>query len=631
MSALLWKEFRENIYMVGTGLGVVLLLHILRQIDIFNRSFANDINGWAPVIAGLSAGVLGMDAIAGERSRGTLEFLLVRPASVARIIAAKFIVGALGLFVIVAAFWAVVYVTPFVDSVSPYGPRFEVQTIAEVPWLAMVYAWFLPALVIYATVFLASAATENSAEAAGAGCIVALVAAIFIMLMVQYYPGFMYHRSAIQDLLNVFISREGDVVRIATRADAILWRTLLAGGLVAAGLVGAWLLTGRFREFTLGRRQLVVSGFLLVTLVMTVPRLLPDDYEKVLPVGSLRVGNRVRDLSLSGDYAYLLYDDSLAVIDVSVPANPRWLQTVSVDPAWSLSGLASIGSFLCAGGWQAKIPADSAGVVCFDVTVPDSPRISGSVMFASDYYRGDSDFGLEMGRQRIDVEAVNGSLLIANITENQSELISIRVDSEGLPSVRDVIVLERYEYPEEVWEENNRYFRAAFVGRHRFRVVPAEGHAYLGLRSGFSIVAVDGEGNLQELSRTDLGDVRRRASHGSLRTIVARGDRVFVRRLWPNEFVEFDVKDPDEPQYTRSHYRNGMDVWERQDGYIYQTRGTKVRLYDPKDPYHRPVPSLELAIENPRRGIRAEPILRDGFGYAVMDNELAIFELPPLK
>ena len=32
-----------------------------------------------------------------------------------------------------------------------------------------------------------------------------------------------------------------------------------------------------------------------------------------------------------------------------------------------------------------------------------------------------------------------------------------------------------------------------------------------------------------------------------IRTIVARGDRVFVRRLWPNEFVEFDVKDPEEP------------------------------------------------------------------------------------
>ena len=112
MRALLWKEWRENTYKIVTGLSVVLLLHVLRQIDSFNQSFANDVNGWAPVIAGLSAGILGMDAIAGERNRGTLEFLLVRPPSAARIIAAKFLVGALGLLAIIAAFWAVVCTVP---------------------------------------------------------------------------------------------------------------------------------------------------------------------------------------------------------------------------------------------------------------------------------------------------------------------------------------------------------------------------------------------------------------------------------------------------------------------------------------------------------------------------------------
>ena len=630
MSALLWKEFRENIYKVATGLSVVLLLHILRQIEAFNQAFANDVNGWAPVLAGLSAGILGMDAIAGERSRGTLEFLLVRPASVARIIAAKFIVGALGLLVIIAAFWAVVYVTPFVGSVSPYGARFEVQTIGEISWLAMVYAWFLPALVIYATVFLASAATENSAEAAAAGCMIALVAALFIMLVAQFHPGFVFERSCIQDLVNVVLSREGDLVRITTRGDAILGRTLLGGGLVTAGLIGAWLLTGRFREFTFGRRPLVVSGFLLVTLVMTVPRLMPDDNTKVLPVGTLRVGQGVRDYTLIGDHVFVLYDDRLAVVNVSVPTTPRQMQTVPVDPSWSLSRMASIGPFLCAGGWHAGIPADSAGVLCFDIAIPDSARMSGSALLLRDYYRGESNVGYEMGRQRIDVAAVNGALLFPNVTESQSELISVRVDAEGVPSLQDVIVLETYEYPEEVWDQNDRYVRADFVGRHRFGVVPAAGHAYLGLRSGFSIVAVDANGNLQELSRTDLGDVQQ-ASAGIARSIVARGDQVFVRRLWPNEFVEFDVRNPEQPQHKGNHYRHSMSAWPRQEGFIYRAWGTHVRLYDPKDPYHRPVPSLELALYNPRRGMPSAPVLRDGYAYVVIDKELAIFELPPLK
>ena len=56
-----------------------------------------------------------------------------------------------------------------------------------------------------------------------------------------------------------------------------------------------------------------------------------------------------------------------------------------------------------------------------------------------------------------------------------------------------------------------------------------------------------------------------------------------------------------------------------------------MRLYDHRDPYQRPIPSLELALNNPRRGLRADPILRDGYAYAVIDNELAVFELPPLK
>ena len=116
MSPLLWKEFRENAYKIATGLGVVLLVHILRQMDEFNRSF--DLNAWALVIGSLCAGVLGMDVIAGERSRGTLDFLLVRPTTVARILAAKFIVGALGLLAIVAAFSSVIAIVLGQQSIA---------------------------------------------------------------------------------------------------------------------------------------------------------------------------------------------------------------------------------------------------------------------------------------------------------------------------------------------------------------------------------------------------------------------------------------------------------------------------------------------------------------------------------
>jgi hypothetical protein len=627
MSPLLWKEFRENAYKIATGLGVVLLVHILRQMDEFNRSF--DLNAWALVIGSLCAGVLGMDVIAGERSRGTLDFLLVRPTTVARILAAKFIVGALGLLAIVAAFWVMVYATPFVENPPPWAGAYKLQTLIDVPWVAMVYAWYLPLVVIYTCVFLASSATENSAEAAGAGGIIGLMAMLFIVLVVQFYPGFAYDRSIIKDLIKVAFDDKGELVRIATHGGTVIRRSILAAGLIGAGFIGAWLLTGRFREFTLGRRPLVITGFLLVTLVMTVPRLLPDKTEKILPIGSVRVGERARDFKLIGDRAFVLLDDSLVVIDVSLPTALRSVTTVRADADWSLSRMAQSGSYLCAGGWREAIPADSAGVVCFDITDPDAPHISGVTMLVSDYDHGDPGGGYASGRQFISIEAVGATLLVPNVTENQSELISVRVDDTGRPTVTDVLVLETYEYPEEVWAGTNRYVRAAYVQRHAFVVVPGEDQAYLGLRSGLVIVQVDASGALRELSRDSLGDAEDFAS-GYARAVVARQDRVFIRRLWPSEYVEFDVSDGAHPRQIRTLHPRTTVTWPRQAGYMYRSRGT-IQLHDPAQPHRRPVSALGLARDNPRRGVRSKPILRDGLGYVLIDDELAIFELPPLE
>ena len=629
MSVLLWKEFRENVYKVATGLGVVLLLHILRQIEGFNASFAGDLNGWAAVIGCLTAGVLGMDVIAGERSRNTLEFLFVRPTTVGRILAAKFAIGAFGLFVVTAAFWAMVYATALIETPSPWEGKYVSQAVADIPWLAMVYAWYLPTLVVYTTVFLASCTTENPAEAAGAGGIVALLAILFIMLVAQVYPGSHFERSVIQDLINVVFSRAGDLVRLATRGDAVLHRSLLAGGLVAAGFAAAWAAVSRFRDFTLGRRSLVIAGFVLVTLLMTLPRLLPDNTSKILPLASVRVGERARDIELVAERAFLLFDDSLMVVDVSHAASPKVVTTVRTDPAWSLSRMARIGTHLCAGGWREAMPADSAGVVCFDISIPDAPRLGGIAMLVSDYDRGDPDGGFEMGRQVIDVGDVAGTLLVPNVTEGQSELIALRLDETGAPHVVDVLVLETYDYPHEVWEGNRRYPRARFVSRHGFDVVPGQDRVYLGLRSGLSIVEVKATGALHELSRTDLGDVLESTS-GRARGIAVREDRLFVRRQWPNETVEFDVSDAAHPRQIRTLYRSTMETWPRQEGYIYRPWGTTIQLYDPADPHRRPVPALGLALDNPRRGVRSRPILRDGLAYAIIDGELAIFELPVL-
>ena len=53
-----------------------------------------------------------------------------------------------------------------------------------------------------------------------------------------------------------------------------------------------------------------------------------------------------------------------------------------------------------------------------------------------------------------------------------------------------------------------------------------------------------------------------------------------------------------------------------------------MRLYDHRDPCQRPIPSLELALDNPRRVLRGDPILRNGYAYAVIDNELLSSSCP---
>lgn len=626
-TALLWKECRENIYKMAAGLGVIVLLHILRQMEGFNEAFAGDLNGWSAVIACLTAGVLGMDVIAGERNRNTLEFLLVRPTTMARILGAKFLIGSLSLLIVMAAFWAMVYATPIAEVASLWEGKYVTQAVADIPWLAMLYAWYLPALVVYTTVFLASCATENPAEAAGAGGIIALLAFLLIMLLAQFFPGFAHQRFVIQDLINVVFSREGDLVRLATRGDAVLGRSLLAGALVAAGLAASWLVASRFREFTLGRRSLVISGFVLVTLLMTLPRLLPDETHKVLPLASLRIEAGARDLELTTDRAYVLFGHSLTVVDVSQPDMPRVLATAQADPAWSLRSMARVGTFLCAGGWREAIPADSAGVVCFDIAEPGTPRLAGVAMLVSDYDRGDADGGLEMGRQRIDVEAVSGTLLVPNVTEGQSELIALQVHEDGVPRVVDGLVLETYDYPEEIWDGNRRYARGVFVSRHGYGMAVGGNRVYLGLRSGLSVVDVQASGHLRELSRTDLGDVLESTS-GRARGVAVRGTQVFVGRVWPSETVQFDVSDATHPRQVRTLKRSTLEAWPRKQGYTYNSWGRTVQLYDTDNPHRRPVPALGLALDNPRRGLRAKPILKDGLAYAIIDNELAIFQLP---
>ena len=108
--ALLWKEGREILPKVLVIVALAALVYLMRHNADFNRIYAE---GFEILIMGglvVMAIVLAMDAIARERSTGTLSFLLDKPVAGATVLAVKFLVGLGGLLLVALVAWATVYI-----------------------------------------------------------------------------------------------------------------------------------------------------------------------------------------------------------------------------------------------------------------------------------------------------------------------------------------------------------------------------------------------------------------------------------------------------------------------------------------------------------------------------------------
>ena len=112
LRALIWKEGREASYKIAVGvcLGLFVGLTINPDNDTYPSNVFNFTFEQISFLVGLCGAVLmGMDVMAGERRRGTLPFLLSRPLRPDMLLGVKFAVGAAGLLVVLAAYWAGVY------------------------------------------------------------------------------------------------------------------------------------------------------------------------------------------------------------------------------------------------------------------------------------------------------------------------------------------------------------------------------------------------------------------------------------------------------------------------------------------------------------------------------------------
>ncbi|MEW6750101.1 MAG: hypothetical protein AB1505_03885 [Candidatus Latescibacterota bacterium] len=645
MAGLLWKEWRENLYKVGVGLGLSLLLLLLRQWETFNASFANVVPAWAGVIGCLMAGVLAMEVVAGERSRGTMDFLLARPTTPLGILLPKFAAGALALLLVVAGFWLMVYWVPFpaTDGGSPAN-----WMVADVPWPLMVLTWFLPLVAAYALVFFTSAATENPAEAAAAGSILGMASLLGYLFLAEMWLGRRVW-GLVALMLDLEIGWGGGVVRTATNASVQGIRLLIAAAVVAAALGGSLALLGRREPFSVQRRTIVVAGFVLVALGLTVPPLIPSRVVVVEPVAEVPLdspGRGLLSLPWAGPATFAAVHGNGIRVFSAGPAGTGppvahghfaapgggggvWQGVVAGGRVWLARAQMAQASESVApddpDGWEARAPAHgSQGTQILGVAVddPDAPALLGSTTVGAP----DSAGAL------VALEALqSGLLVLATTGEGGPLLTALAPQADG--TVREV---SRLAVAQE--EESADPVPAAVVEPgepERFAVAVAGDHVYLGLR--FELVTVDARdpGHLRVSSRLRMEPSNRFHPRGP-RHVAVFGHRLHVARYWPSELVILDLSDAGSPQSAGAEHRSWPLMGARPlGGLVYRYEPGALLVYDADHLGERRVHLFRA--KSPARpglwfpggaGLAGRPLLLDGRLLAVLGDRLAVFELP---
>ena len=163
--ALLWKEGREILPKVLVGVALAVVVCLMRNNTDFNRSYAESFEGL--IMGGLvvMAIVLAMDAIARERSTGTLSFLLDKPMAGATVLTVKFLLGLGGLLLVSLVAWATVYIDLASLEVERSWLAYKLITVQSIDYGSMVALSFTQFALLYALIFIGSVITDIPSRA----------------------------------------------------------------------------------------------------------------------------------------------------------------------------------------------------------------------------------------------------------------------------------------------------------------------------------------------------------------------------------------------------------------------------------------------------------------------------------
>ena len=524
--ALLWKEGREILPKVLVGVALAVVVCLMRNNADFNRSYAG---GFEELIMGglvVMAIVLAMDAIARERSTGTLSFLLDKPVAGATVLAVKFLLGLGGLLLVALVAWATVYIDLASLEVEHEYLAYKLVTVQSIDYASMVTLSFTQFALLYALIFIGSVVTDHPFKGIAVGIALAVVLGVFLtgpatalFPILNRYP-----------LVAIGLDNEGHLVRLATDADRF-WVKILANlVLTVATLAVAVTLLHRCREAILPWRTVAIGWGAVIVVVFAIFYGGPLVNQR-MPAGVLAAPDEqyYGDLAVQGGLAYMTIGQSgIAIADLSNPQQMRLLGSARPESykLWeSRNDICVIDSLAYIVGWRKGLPSDSLGVVVFNVRDPAAPTLKGYRMFAAIKKDRWSDGGYRYWG------ATDDGLLL--VREQDADLIVVEaffLDAEGMPVAGDVQMINTID---------------PMGGPDLCHVSVRGSRAYIGTGRELVVIDVADVHALRETRRDTLESFRPE-SYYRAKLVATDGDKLYVERFWPHELVEFDITNPDQ-------------------------------------------------------------------------------------
>ena len=602
MQALLWKEFREVLPYIFLGVVVCVALPLLRLYAKFEAHFASELETWAMFVGLISALLLGVDRVNGERTRKTLDFLLGRPVSIGKLQLAKFATGGVVLFFIIAGFWGTVYLFPLGGFLENFPGtvihelnefHFKISNIVEslnilndVGYIPQVVIWFTPMFLFYAGVFLFSTLTSHPIQGAIMGVFLTFMTVLLVWEGIGGSPVLKF--GAVHFLGNVWNS-EVTIVRLLRDGELFFGR-LLTTGILGAGLFGIAVFSmRRLKEVALGWRSVFISCIVGSAVLYGIPHYqpgIPHEEDLTLPTGTWMRGeppkmeqpgkipvvrspfpfnqpvqkeeNILQDLVIQESFAFVATGTGLSVVDISEPDGFREIGSAQI-PQWHSEHVAVAGTTAYLLGYFKSASEDSVGIAIFDISNPGNPELRARKGIAARRgisvlgYMGVVNSALYVGLQKSREGVQEGVEILSYEIGDGEELVcldSLKIEQPPLSSPH----YDEWRYEQvvhvnsEITKKRIEFF-LPYRGTHVFQIDIQGQYAFLGMRQGLVIVDLGDPADLQVMSITGVEPVKEHVMNKSYfgRRIAVEGQRAYMLRYWPRELVVLDISDPRKP------------------------------------------------------------------------------------